>query len=441
MAVPTVQDEKTAKPGEGRGTALSWVEAFKPIGRSLVAVLLAIIAGGLVIILTSPGPLDVRFQHAIDGYLALLDGAFGSPQNFSSALVKASPLIFTGLSVAIAYRAGLFNIGAAGQMTVGATAAAIVSFSFPTLSPWILIPLMLLSAIFFSGLWGAIAGFLKAWRGAHEVVTTIMLNWIAFKITDYLISGPYKAPQQSAQTSALPVNGQLSGLIPFYNNTLGNLFGKIANPEMYLVDVGLLFALVALLVYWFLIKRTTFGYEINVVGKNPQAARYAGISAGRTQIWVMALAGLFAGLAGALRVMGQYPYTLIGAGASASDPIGFDGIGVAMLGQTTALGILLSALLFGGLRWGSTMMQIQAGIAGDLVYILQALILISVTIQFYPMIQRWFKPRSQNVVAPVQTIPETEIPQEVTAATIAQTPPPPEPIEADEQVSDKEEHL
>src|ERR1051326_3526528 len=170
--------------------------------RPLFAIVLAMVAGGIVIMITTPGsPLD-RFNEALAAYQALLSGAFGNAQNFSFTLTTMNPLILASLSVAIAYRAGLFNIGAAGQLTMGAMPPGIIGLEGAHWPGWLLIPAMLIGGTLAGTVWGGIVGVLKAWRGAHEVVTTIMLNWTAFYFTDYLIDGPFKAPQQATQTAA-----------------------------------------------------------------------------------------------------------------------------------------------------------------------------------------------------------------------------------------------
>jgi simple sugar transport system permease protein len=349
-------------------------------------VLLAMIAGSIVIFITTPGD---RFATVINAYQALFTGSFGDPYSLSYTLVKVGPLIFTGLSVAIANRAGLFNIGAGGQLAVGAMTAGIIAFKLPTLPGLVLVPLMIIGSMAAGAIWGGIVGILKAWRGAHEVVTTIMLNWIAFYVTDYLIDVPFKAPNQATQTPSLPPQAQLPTLTVLYNQTLGAFLPKIDNPQSYLTDVSFLIALLALVVYWFITSRTTFGYELRVIGQNPKAARYAGIPIKRNLFFAMAIAGALSGMAGALHLMGQSPYQLIGSTFSI-DPTGFDAIGVALLGRTTAVGVLLASLLFGGLREGGNNMQLSANIPGDLVYILQALVLFSIAAEFLPALQRSF---------------------------------------------------
>ncbi|HEX7734691.1 MAG TPA: ABC transporter permease [Ktedonobacteraceae bacterium] len=382
MAVLNTAREKA--PGN---PLVAWLLKYgAKVGRPLFAVFLAVIIGAVVILFTSPVPWDQRFQVVWNAYSALWTGSFGDMVSLSNTLVKVTPLILAGLSIAISFRAGLFNIGAAGQMVVGAMAADILALKEPHWPGWLLIPAMLLVSMLVAGLWGAIVGFLKAWRGAHEVVTTIMLNWIAFNVTDYLINGPLAAPGGSEQTIALPPNAQLPQITTVYNQTLGRFLPQ-ADQYQYLVDVGLLIALLALVVYWFISRRTSFGYEIRVLGANPKAAIYAGIPAKRNILLVMALAGAFAGLGGALHLMGQFPYQLI-ATTSRIDPTGFDAIGASLLGMNTAVGVLFGSLLFGGLRAASPQVQ-ASGIPGDIVLVLEALVLFCIASEFIPALRRF----------------------------------------------------
>src|SRR3989442_9668231 len=387
MAVRTAQPgAPTQRPPTAK--LATWIRSLgSSIGRPLFAVALAIVAGGIVIMITSPGSLLDRFASVIAAYSSLFTGSFGNLQSLSFTLVGVTALILTGISVAIAFRAGLFNIGAEGQLAMGAMAAAIIGFKAPTWPGWVLIPVMIIASMLTGAAWGGIVGILKAWRGAHEVVTTIMLNWTAFYFTDFLINGPFAAAHATNQTNPLPHQGTLPHVADFYNSTLGTFLPKIDQPAQYLVDVGLFFALAALVVYWFLMSRTTFGYEVRVLGQNPKAARYAGIPIKRNIFAVMAIAGAFSGLAGALQLMGQFPYQLIANTFYLQSTV-FDAIGVALLGRTTAIGVLLASLLFGGLRQGGTIMQLNANVPGDLVYIIQALVLFSIASEFLPAIQR-----------------------------------------------------
>lgn len=402
MAVPTIQRE--ASPG-GPPTSrlLLWLRKYgSRVGRPLFAVALSILIGSIVIVISTPGSFGDRMSTISEAYSALWTGSFGDAFSISNTLVKVTPLIFASLSVAISFRAGLFNIGAAGQIVMGAMAADILALRATTWPGWLLVPSMMIISMLVGGLWGAIVGFLKAWRGAHEVVTTIMLNWIAFYVTDYFIDGPFTAPGGVNQTNALPLQARLPRITDFYNATLGQILPK-ADPYMYLVDISFLLALVALVVYWFLSKRTTFGYEIRVLGENPKAAIYAGIPTKRNILLVMAIAGAFAGLGGALHLMGQFPYQMV-ATTSRVDTTGFDAIGASLLGMNTSIGILFGSLLFGGLRSASPLMQ-ASGISGDIVLVLEALILFCMASEFLPALRRvlpgWLRFTSIRSVSPV----------------------------------------
>ncbi len=364
------------------------------------------IAGGLVIFFTQGG----SFSAVVNGYQTLFTGAFGTGQNISYTLVNVTQLALCGLSVAIAFRAGLFNIGAEGQLAVGAMTAAIIGLKFSTWPGWLLTPLMIIASMVAGGIWGGIVGFLKAWRGAHEVVTTIMLNWIAFFVTDYLISGPFQAPGLPNQTSSMPPQTHLPQLATLYNQTLGTFLPQISLPEQYTLDIGFLIALLVLVIYWFIMSRTTFGYEVRVVGQNPRAAQYAGISVKRNMFLVMAIAGAFAGLAGALFVMGQPPYQLQGQ-VFRDDTTGFDAIGVALLGQMSPIGVFLGGLLFGALREGAAPMELATAIPKDLITIIQAFLLFFITAEIIPVIRRSISRRLAGSARPelVEAIAGTPI--------------------------------
>ncbi len=384
MAAPTVQ----------RGTPSSapkrlvWLRNISTsLSRPLFSVVLALIAGGIVIMITSPGSLATRLIAIVTAYQYLFAGSYGNLQNSSYTLVEVSSLIFAGLSVAIAFRAGLFNIGAEGQLTMGAVTAGVIGLKLATWPGWVLVPLMIIASALAGAIWGGIVGLLKAWRGAHEVVTTIMLNWIAFGVAAYLIDGPLQAPNLAEQTLPMPSQTNLPLVSTLYNQTLGTFLPRIAFPTSYTLDISIFFAFIALIVYWFITARTTFGYEQRVIGQNPKAASYAGIPIKRNIVISMGLAGAFAGLAGSLHLMGQAPYQLIGNSFSI-DSTGFDAIGVALLGSTTSIGVLLAALLFGGLEEAGSSMQLFAHIPGDLIYIIQALVLFSIASEFLPALQR-----------------------------------------------------
>jgi ABC-type uncharacterized transport system permease subunit len=384
MAVSTAQ-RKMPPPTSKFRTELEKLVAA--LGRPLFAVLLALVVAGIVTIISTQGPLLDRLNGVGSAYYYLYQGSFGTLQSTARTLVKVTALVFTGLSVALAFRAGLFNIGAAGQLTAGTVTAGAIALALPTQPGWILMPLMIIGSALAGAIWGGVIGALKAWRGAHEVVTSIMLNWIAFFLAAFLIDGPLQAPNLPRQSMPMPTQAILPFVSTFYNQTLGTFLPPIPTPTSYTVDLSIILALLMLVVYGFIVARTTFGYEIRVIGQNIKAARYAGISIQKNLILTMALAGALAGLAGSMRLMGQAPYQLVSS-SFANDTTGFDAIGVALLGRTTPLGILLAALLFGGLQQAGPSMELFAHVPASLVYIIEALVLLSVATEFLPALQR-----------------------------------------------------
>jgi simple sugar transport system permease protein len=298
--------------------------------------------------------LGLRFVW--DGYSGLLNGAVGSGDAIISTLVRATPYIFAGLAVALAFRCGLFNIGAEGQLLLGALGAAGVGFGLSGLPAIIHIPLTLLGGMAAGFVWGAIPGFLKARTGAHEVITTIMLNYIASQLGSYLLGGPWKDPNPLnvvAQTPRIEENARLPLLLPG-------------------LHAGVLIAVVAAVAVWYFLWKTTWGFELRTVGASTAAAAYAGMGVSRNVVLALGLSGMLAGLAGAVQVSGVNYRSTIGFNTG----YGFDSIAIALLGKNTVLGVVLSALLFAGLRSGATQMQFRTQISADIISVIQALILI-----------------------------------------------------------------
>jgi simple sugar transport system permease protein len=262
-------------------------------------------------------------------------------------------LILAGLAVGIGFKGGLFNIGAQGQFLVGALTSASVAISLNDASPALAIPLSLLAGMLGGLAWGFIPGFLKAFTGAHEVVTTIMLNFVAIQIVSYVISGPLRGTDVTfARTDPIA-----AGELPI-------LIGRNGH-------VGILFAAIAVPVAWWLLYRSTTGFEIRTVGANPDAARYAGMHPRWITILTMSICGLLAGLAGTGEILGEVGYLP----ASYGTTVGFDAIAVALLGRAHPFGILFAGLLFGAMQAGAGLMQVQAGIPVQMVSVLQAVIL------------------------------------------------------------------
>jgi ABC-type uncharacterized transport system permease subunit len=330
---------------------------WNAISVPFAAVFLALLIGGIILWISGAPPLRA--------YAALFQGAFGSPEAIQRTLEKATPLIFSGLAIAFAFKAGLFNIGAQGQLLLGALVAAVVGFGVTGLPPIIHAPLALLAGGVAGALYGAIPGALKAYTGAHEVITTIMLNYVAINITDYFADGPLKDPTPGNVVARTPLVADSASI-----GGLGS------------VPIGFLLALVAATIIWWLLWHTTIGYEIRTVGLSPHAARYAGMKVARTVVMTMVLSGFLAGIGGSvetLGVVGRYqPGFNVG--------LGFDGITIALLGRTHPFGVIPAAILVGAMDAGASQMQFDAGVAKEITDVIQALMLFFVAAD---MVVRW----------------------------------------------------
>jgi len=337
------------------------------LAEPVMALVFALIVGGIGIALFSayvPGHSALDFGLPIAAYRSLIEG-FASPNGITATLAYATPLVLAGLGVAIGFRGGLFNIGGRGQFLIGTVGAmAVVTWIGKDAGPWITIPLALLVGGSLGGFAGFIPGFLKATSGAHEVVTTIMLNYVFLFVMAWSVIGPLTlpgAPQPitvdvSTRNGALPILLGPDGLINFGRG--GHL--------------GLLIALAAVPIMWFLLFRTTIGFEIRAAGANPDAARYGGMKTRRLIVMTMTLAGFMCGLAGATTLLGVVHEMTPGYDTT----IGFDAITVALLGRSNPIGVGLAALLLGAMRAGAQSMQIRAGVPSELVDALQAIILL-----------------------------------------------------------------
>ena len=324
----------------------------------LAAVFMALVIGAVIMMATSVAPATI-----LRSFVAMGDGSVGSINAISETLTASIPLVLAGLGIGLAFRAGLFNIGAEGQMVIGGLVAAIASFSVTGLPMAIHMPLVLIIGLVFGGIYAAIAGFLRAATGAHEVISTIMLNLISFRLLDYLLRQPFiqKEGRSDPISKAVLDTAELPRLLSFIDPNLR-------------LHLGLFLMLGAVaLVYW-LLFRSKLGFAFRISGENPDAARYAGISAGMTIVIAMAIAGGLAGLAGAAQVTGVLGRATPGFTAG----IGFDAIAVALLGRSHPVGILLAGILFGALEAGGRQMQVDAGVSIDMISIIQALIIIFV---------------------------------------------------------------
>jgi ABC-type uncharacterized transport system permease subunit len=343
----------------------------------IITVIFAFIVGGLVVLVTGGNPIET--------YKAIFDGTGLNPVqwldeedrviaklNLESTLILTTPLILTGLAVAFAFRCGLFNIGGQGQYLVGTYFAVWVGSSFESMPGLLHILFAMVAGCLAGAAWGAIAGLLKAIAGAHEVISTIMLNWVAIWTGMFLFG--LGGPLQSDTDTSVPVSNDIA------ENAKLPVF--LGDPELQGVHIGLFIALAMLLVFWVLLNRTRIGYEVRAVGFNPEAARTAGISVGKNYILVMAVCGFFAGLAGSLDVLG-WQFRVATNDVQIST-IGFLGIAVALLGRNTAVGVLFSALFFGALVTGTSVRNLdptvfEPALAANLTLIIQGLVILMVS--------------------------------------------------------------
>ena len=380
----TVKDEIAVPPGGEPGRRKSRGETH-PLVVIALSFVTAIIVGGILIAVTnqptrnavrhfsaSPGKVFSAAWHAVSAaYVALFEGAIFDPHTFghgtfwhdfsplSESLYNATPLILVGLSVGLAFRTGLFNIGAQGQLILGAMTAGYIGFTWH-LPPFIHLIVALVGGTIAGAVWGGIAGWLKARTGAHEVITTIMMNYIALDLLDYAL-----------KTSAFRRPGSNQAISPIVHGSAR--LGKLL-PSPLRVNLGLLLAVAATVGVAWLLTRSRLGFTLRAVGASPTAARTAGMNVGRTYVTAMLIAGGLAGLAGCVQILGggtNYALTnAVDAG------LGFDGITVALLGRAKPWPTVWAGLLFGALHAGSATMQSRTGTSIDLVTIVQALVVL-----------------------------------------------------------------
>jgi simple sugar transport system permease protein len=369
--------------GLGPETRLTLLERYRFAQRAegilapVLTALLAFFVGGLVVLATTG-------KNPLDTYKAIFDGTglnwlfpwvtgddrITASLNFQQTLLITTPLILTGLAVAFAFRCGMFNIGGQGQYLVGSIFAVWIGSSFADMSPIPHVVLAILIGTLAGAVWAGIAGFLKATVGAHEVISTIMLNWVAIWVAQFLfgLGGPLPGSQPEIPISDDIVPG--ARLKVFWGD-----------PEFQGLSIGIFIALAALVVYWIVLNRTTLGYGVKAVGFNPEAARYGGISVARNYFLAMAISGGFAGLAGAMDVLG-WQFHIATSDINASQ-IGFIGIAVALLGRNTAIGVGLSALLFAALVNGTSTRNLdpevfEPELASNLTLLIQGLVVLFV---------------------------------------------------------------
>ncbi len=332
----------------------SRIASFVP---ALISLLLAAAVSSIIILALGQNPLHIGS--------VMLRGSVGSMRSLANTLEEATPLVFTGLCVAIAMRCGLFNIGGEGQLVVGAFAAAWLGVKLTGLDPVTHVVICLAAAAAVGALWAIIAGVLRARFGAHEVINTIMLNYVAFILTNYFVNLPYfKKPGQIPQTEDVLSTALLPRLTFIYQYTRLNL--------------GFVLAIAAAVGIYVILERTKLGFEIRSVGLNPVASGASGISVVRNTVIAMAIAGLLAGLAGAERVMGVHKHFI----SPFPFGYGFAGIAVALLGRNRPFGVVLAALFFGALASGGAQVDMETQVPRELVTVIQAIVIIFVACEY-----------------------------------------------------------
>ena len=337
-------EQETAESGR---VAQWWQRTWKALSVPLLSIVLALLIGAIILFIAGFNP--------IEGYIALFRGAFGSPLAFQRTLEKSTPLIFSGLAVAFAFKAGLFNIGGQGQLLMGAIFAAYLGFAIQGLPWFVHMPIALIGGSLAGAAWAGIAGVLKAYTGAHEVITTIMLNYIAGNLTDFLANGPWKAEGIITRTPEI----METAVIPTWG----------------FIPVGFLLACFMAWLVYYLLYRTTWGYALRTTGLNANAAMYAGIKVSRVIVLTMAISGFLAGMGGAVESLGVVGRFQPGFNAG----LGFEGITVALLAKTNPLGVIPAAILIGAMQAGGSQMQFDAGVRFQIIDVILGLMLFFVS--------------------------------------------------------------
>ncbi|MGL4524100.1 MAG: ABC transporter permease [Spirochaetia bacterium] len=333
-----------------------WPRTLENLSLIGLAIFFSFLLGAIILFIAGQNPLVV--------YAQFFRGIFARPQFVAWGLIYATPMIFTGLSVAIAFKAGMFNIGADGQFIVGTIAAVAVGIFFD-LSPIIHVPLALLTAAFAGGLWSSIAGYLKVYHSVHEVVVTIMLNWVALYLCNFFtLSSAVVRPDSE-------VSRDIAHSASLQFDFLASLLGRSTR-----VNWGMLIGLICVFILHHLIHKTTYGYKMRAVGFNADASRAAGMPMRWIQMMTMAISGALAGLGGAVQIMGVTKHTVVN---STSDGHGFDGIAVALIGMGEPIGVFFAALFYGSLKYGAGKLT-AISTPGELVGIIIGLIVYFIAI-------------------------------------------------------------
>jgi len=367
-----------SEPREATPVQKRWMAVLQKIGTPIISAALAIGVGSLIIWASGYDPAAA--------FAALFQGSLGTPKAIGDTLLKATPLILTGLAVAYGFRAGLFNIGAEGQLFMGGLAATALGLALADVPWFVAVPLMLIAAMAAGAAWAFVPALLKARIGAHEVITTMMFTYIGRYIVGWLVNGPLKEPGGIPQTYALSESAQLPRIASLFSDATKEAFSFL---NLGRAHMGILVALLAAIVIWLILKYTTLGYENRAVGYNRWASETAGISVQGTIVKALCISGALAGLGGAVEVMGVHHRLF----DQFSSGFGFTGIAVALLAKNHPLGVIPASLLFGALAAGAGTMQFQADVPQKIISIIQALVIFFVAAE---EIVLWFVRRRQK---------------------------------------------
>lgn len=356
----------------------AWMPIVRQIGTPVISAILAIGVGSLIIWMSG--------YNAGEAFAALFEGALGGPRQIGETVLRATPLILAGLAVGYGFRAGLFNIGAEGQLMMGGLFAAWFGVLMADLSPLVTIPTLIVVGALAGAAWAFVPAILKARIGAHEVITTMMFSHIARYLVAWLTAGPLKAPGQIPQTVTLTAHAQIPKIESLFSEGVLEAAPFLGLGRAHL---GIVLALLTAVGIWLILRYTTLGYENRAVGLSPWAAETAGVSVQWTTVKALCISGALAGLAGAVEVMGLHHriFDQFSAG------VGFTAIAVALLAKNHPLGIIPAALLFGALSAGSGTMQLEAGVSQKIILIIQALVIFFVAAEG---IVNWFIRKRQK---------------------------------------------
>ena len=373
----------------------AWLESF--VGQLLALLAsfgIALLIGSLLILAYGENPIEV--------YRSIFDASLGSADGLGYVFAIATPLIFSALAVSVCFKGGMFNIGVEGQYLVAMIAAAVAELNLDFLPGFLLVPAVLLAAMFGGMIWAAIPAVLKVKRGAHEVVTTIMLNAIALSLVGWALNGPLKyndAPEGAfvdLRSNVFPDKGLVGDL--------GSVFG--VTPGAHLSWLVFL-AIAAAIIVWFLIRRTRLGYEARAVGSSPGSAKAGGVSIGSTQIRLFLISGALAGLIGMQQILADRGYLPL----NYVPLLGFLGIGVAFLGQNNPIGIIFAAILWGILSRGEVALQISSQVPREFIIILQGVLILTVVI-IYQIARRRLAARQLQQAGMAGELGDSDAPEE-----------------------------